>query len=96
MTLLEILVHIFVSALIFMSAAWTFFPWGFGVVNFKQCHGKGLGQLASLCWYVFLVAHPVALVLLWISSIPVSNITILLAVMHLIFSLTFARNISTR
>lgn len=81
-------------ALVF-SAAWTWLPGGLGVNHFRDAHPGTLGDLAQLCWWVLLLAHPLAIYRIWTGDSLWLWLGVII-VMPLLFFPIFARDVSTR
>jgi hypothetical protein len=89
-----IAIRLAVSFVLLMSGAWAALPGGFGVSNFRGVHAGALGYLALLCWWLLLLAHPLAIYRIWIGD----NLWLwlgLIAAMQLLFFISFGSDVST-
>ena len=84
--------HVCFTFLLFMSAVWTFFAWGFGLLASKKHWSVAWGQVGDLCWYALFVMHGVLFYVLWFETVPVSSLLLLLIGLHVAFRLLFIKH----
>lgn len=89
-----IFIRIAASFALIFSSAWAYLPAGFGVTNFRRIHPGALGYLAELCWWLLLLAHPLAIYRIWVGDSIWLWLGVIVA-MQLLFLVSFGRNVST-
>ena len=92
----EIFTNIFFTMVIGWLIMWTFLAWGFGISNFREAHGKLLGTIGLILWFVLVIGHLYAIYLLWATSMSIGSIGLCLFGAHVFYGTTFATNVSRR
>ncbi|RJG41882.1 hypothetical protein D1Z90_16080 [Motilimonas pumila] len=90
----EVAVHIFITALLCLSFAWTLVPWGFAMSAFRRGNSYKKGLLGFVFWWTFIIGHIVALYLLWASTLAVIWLVIVMLVCHLVYGFTVVRKVN--
>ena len=83
------------SFVLLLGLAWAALPGGFGMTNYRRDHGRLPGQLALLCWWLLLLAHPFALYVLWVDRSDLDAWLALPLALHVLFFRIFGRDVST-
>ncbi len=78
-----------------LADAWACLPGGFGLGNFRKSHRGFVGRLATLCGWLLLLVHPLAMGMIWYGG-GLAVWLLLVAVMHVVFFGAFGSNVSTR
>ncbi|AXQ97530.1 hypothetical protein D0N37_06980 [Pseudoalteromonas piscicida] len=92
----EVLIKFLVTMLLIMSLIWTLFPWAFGLLNFQQKHSEFLYKIGRMGWWLLISIHPIFAICFWVFELSLSTVVSSLLVMHFLFGITFARNVSTQ
>lgn len=94
---MEILLKLFATVGLVMGTVFALLPGSFGLLNYRREHSDtGRSRLATLTWWLLVLAHPLALYQLWLSDAYPYLWLLVPLPLHLLFFSLFGRNLSTR
>ncbi len=82
--------------MLLFGLAWALLRGSFGMSNYRRDHGRLPGQPALLCWWLLLLAHPLALYVLRADRSDFDVWRSLPLALHVPFFGIFGRNMSTK
>ena len=82
---------IFFSLVIGFAGIWAYFPGGFGLRQYKASHGKAMGIIASVTYWLLVIIHPLALYNLWFGRSAFYGWVVAVVLAHVIYFTIFAR-----
>jgi len=93
---MHILLKVICTFALFAGIVWAFLPGGFGLHNFNAANQPPLTYIASISWWILLLAHPFVAYNLWFGNGNVYWWLLVPILLHVVFFTIFGQNLSAR